>query len=141
MEEMETSKAIIDTDILIDFLRSKKEAVALVSELEKKKFLLATTTVNAFELYYGAHKSRQPEKGLQSTKKLLNRLVLLPFTPKSAQKAGHIYAELEKAGQPIGLRDSFVAAIALTRGFAVATRNIQHFRKITDLRIISTETI
>jgi len=141
MEEMETSKAIIDTDILIDVLRSKKEAVTLVSELETKRFLLATTSVNAFELYYGAHKSNQPERGLQSTKKLLNRLVLLPFTPKSAQKAGQIYAELERAGTPTGLRDSFVAAIALTRGFAIATRNIQHFRKITDLRIISTETL
>jgi tRNA(fMet)-specific endonuclease VapC len=88
MEEMETSKAIIDTEILIGVLRSKKEAVALVSELEMKKFLLATTSVNAFELYYGAHKSNQPERGLQSAKKLLNRLVLLPFTPKSAQKLG-----------------------------------------------------
>lgn len=138
---MEPAKTIIDTDILIDVLRSKKEAVALVSELETKKFLLATTTVNAFELYYGAHKSNQPEKGLQSTKTLLNRLVLLPFTPKSAQKAGHIYAELEKTGQTIGLRDSFVAAIALTRGFAVVTRNIQHFRKIANLRIINTENL
>ena len=138
---METAKVIIDTDILIDVLRSKKEAIALVSEFELKKFLLATTAVNAFELYYGARKSNQPEKGLQSTKILLSRLVILPFTTKSAQIAGRIYAELEKGGQPIGLRDSFVAAIALTRGFAVATRNIQHFSKVTDLRIISTETL
>lgn len=136
---METTKVIIDTDILIDVLRSKKEAVALISELEMKKFLLATTTVNAFELYYGAHKSTQQEKGLQSTKNLLSRLVLLPFTSRSAQKAGHIYAELERTGHSIGLRDSFVAAIALTRGFAVATRNTQHFRKIADLRIIGAE--
>lgn len=136
---METTKVIIDTDILIDVLRSKKEALTLVSELEMKKFLLATTTVNAFELYYGAHKSNQQEKGLKSTKTLLNRLVLLPFTSRSAQKAGHIYAELEKTGQSIGLRDSFVAAIALTRGFAVATGNTQHFRKIADLRIIGDE--
>jgi predicted nucleic acid-binding protein len=141
MEEMETTKVIIDTDTLIDVLRSKKEAVALVSELELKKFLLATTAVNAFELYYGARKSNQPEKGLQSTKILLSRLVILPFTLRSAQKAGRIYAELEKTGQPIGLRDSFVAGIALTRGFAVVTRNIQHFRKITGLRIISGETL
>ena len=138
---MEPAKIIIDTDILIDVLRSKKEAVALVSELETKKFLLATTTVNAFELYYGAHKSNQPEKGLRSAKTLLSRLILLPFTLKSAQKAGRIYAELEKAGQPIGLRDSFIAGIALTRGFAVVTRNIQHFRKIPDLRIVSTENL
>lgn len=137
---MEATKAIIDTDILIDVLRGKEEAVALVSELETKKILLATTAINAFELYYGAHKSNQPEKGLQSTKRLLDRLVLLPLTLKSAQKAGRIHAELERTGKLIGLRDSFVAAIALTRGFDVATRNVQHFRKITGLRIINFET-
>jgi len=57
---METTKTIIDTDILIDLLRNKKEAVAFVSGLEQKKIELATTVINAFELHYGAHKSRQP---------------------------------------------------------------------------------
>lgn len=87
---METIKTIIDTDILIDLLRNKQEAVTLVARLEERNFLLSTTVVNAFELHYGAHKSKQPEKNLQSTKKLLSRLVLLPLTPRSAQKAGHI---------------------------------------------------
>lgn len=134
---METARAIIDTEVLVDLLRNRKEAIAFVSELEVKKFLLATTAVNAFELYYGAHKSDQPEKGIQSTKTLLKRLVLLPFTPRSAQKAGHLYAELGKKGQPIGLRDTFVGGIALTRGFSVATRNVEHFKKIPGLKIIN----
>jgi tRNA(fMet)-specific endonuclease VapC len=137
MGKMETAKAIIDTDILIDFLRNKRETVAFVGGLEEKRVLLSTTVVNAFELYYGAHKSRNPEKNLQATKKLMSRLILLPLTPKSAQKAGHIYAELETKGQSIGLRDTLIGAIALTREFSIATHNIEHFRKIKDLRIIS----
>ena len=64
---MESEKTIIDTDILIDFLRNKKEAVAFIQELEEKKVVLTTTVVNAFELHYGAHKSRQPQKSLQAT--------------------------------------------------------------------------
>jgi tRNA(fMet)-specific endonuclease VapC len=141
MGKMETIKTIIDTDILIDLLRNKQEAVTLIARLEEKNFLLSTTVVNAFELHYGAHKSKQPEKNLQSTKKLLSRLVVLPLTPKSAQKAGHIYAELEKKGQSIGLRDTLIGAIALTREYSVATRNVEHFRKITDLKIISTQEV
>jgi tRNA(fMet)-specific endonuclease VapC len=141
MGKMETAKAIIDTDILIDFLRNKRETVAFVGGLEEKRVLLSTTVVNAFELYYGARKSRKPEKNLQATKKLLSRLILLPLTPKSAQTAGHIYAELETKGQSIGLRDTLIGAIALTREFSVATHNIEHFRKIKDLRIISVQEI
>ena len=134
---METNRTIIDTDILIDFLRNRKEAVAFVTQIEEKKTLLHTTAINAFELYYGAHKSRQSVQTLQATKKLLDRLVLLPLTPRSAQRAGHIYAELELEGQPIGLRDTFIAAIALTRRCSVATRNTEHFKKVKGLTLIT----
>jgi tRNA(fMet)-specific endonuclease VapC len=134
---MEPNRTIIDTDILIDFLRNQKEAVAFITQLEEKKTLLSTTAVNAFELYYGAHKSKQSAQTLQATKKLLDRLVLLSLTPRSAQRAGHIYAELELEGQPIGLRDTFIAAIALTRKCSVATRNIEHFKKVKGLTVIT----
>lgn len=134
---METTKIIIDTDILIDLLRNKKETVAFINGLEEKKVILTTTVINAFELYYGAHKSRQPQKNLHATKKLLSRLVVLPLTTRSAQKTGHIYAQLEKKGQSIGLRDTIIGAIAVTREFSIATRNIEHFEKIENLKIIS----
>jgi predicted nucleic acid-binding protein len=74
---------------------------------------------------------------LQATKKLLDRLVLFPLTPRSAQRAGFIYAELESEGQPIGLRDTFIAAIALTRKCSVATQNTGHFNKIKGLTVIT----
>jgi tRNA(fMet)-specific endonuclease VapC len=130
-------RTIIDTDILIDFLRNKKEAVVFVTQLEEKKTVLATTAINVFELYYGAHKSRQSDQTLQATKILLERLVLLPLTPRSAQRAGHIYARLELDGTPIGLRDTFIAAIALTRKYSIATRNTIHFKKVKGLTIIT----
>jgi tRNA(fMet)-specific endonuclease VapC len=136
---METTRIAIDTDVLVDLLRNKKEAASFVSDLEKKGFLLATTAINAYELHYGVHKSRHPEKIMQSTKLLLSKLVLLSFNTRSAQKAGHIYAELERKGQQIGLRDTFIGAIALTKGFSVATRNVDHFTKIPDLKVISPE--
>lgn len=136
---MEATKALIDTDVLIDLLRNEKGAVAFVASLQEKNFVLSTTVINQFELHYGAHKSRNPERSLQATKRLLYLLPVLPLTPKSAQKAGHIFAELEKKGQTIGLRDTFIGAIALTREFSVATLNTKHFKKIADLKIISTQ--
>ena len=134
---METSKTIIDTDILIDLLRNKKETVAFIATLEEKKIGLATTVINAFELHYGAHKSIKTQKNLQATKKLLSRLEILSLTPRSAEKAGHIYAQLEAKGQTIGLRDTIIGAIALTRNLTVVTRNTEHFKKIPNLKIVS----
>ena len=137
MEKMETNRTIIDTDILIDFLRNRKESVEFVTQLEKKKTILSSTAINAFELYYGAHKSELSIQTLQATKNLLDRLVLFPLTPRSAQRAGHIYAELELKGNPIGLRDTFIAAIALTRRCSVATKNTSHFKKVKGLTVIT----
>ena len=134
---MEPNRTIIDTDILIDFLRNRKESVEFVLELEKKKTILSSTAINAFELYYGAHKSKQSAQTLKATKNLLDRLVLFPLTPRSAQKAGHIYAELEAEGNPIGLRDTFIAALALTRRCSIATKNTVHFKKVKELKVIT----
>lgn len=132
---MEPNRTIIDTDILIDFLRNRKESIAFVAQLERKKTILSSTAINAFELYYGVHKSKQSAQTLKATKNLLDRLVLFPLTARSAQRAGRIYAELELQGNPIGLRDTFIAAIALTRKCSIATKNIGHFKRIKDLTV------
>ncbi len=134
---MEIDGTIIDTDILIDLLRNNSKAVELVQQIESEKSLLCTTTINVFELYYGAHKSIDVKQNVGATKKLLERLFILPLTARSARKAGRIYAELEKQGKMIGLRDTFIASIALTKGYKVTTRNTDHFKKIKGLNIIT----
>jgi tRNA(fMet)-specific endonuclease VapC len=134
---METVKTVIDTDLLIDLLRNQKQAAAFITELERKNTFLTTTAINVFELHHGAHKSQESEKNLQAINVLVSRLTILPLTAKAARKAGQIYAELEQQGQPIGLRDTFIAAIALTRDCSVTTRNRQHLNRISGLHIIT----
>ncbi len=137
MEKMENSTVILDTDILVDLLRNKKEAKVLVAELEEKGFAMLTTVITVFELYYGAHKSGQNEKRLQTTKTVLKSLPILPLTSVSARKAGHIHANLDAKGQSIGIGDALIGAIALTRGFGLVTRNDEHFKRIEGLNIIT----
>ena len=134
---MEATRTVIDTDILIDLLRNVKKVVAFLTEIEESRSLLSTTAINAFELYHGAHKSREREQNLLATRKLLNRLILLPLGLTSAETAGRIYAQLETKGQPIGLRDALIGAITLTKGYTIVTRNVEHFQKITGLTVIT----
>jgi len=132
---METIKTIIDTDILIDLLRNQQQTAAFIAELEKNNYILATTAINIFELHHGAHKSQESEKNLQAINTLVSRLSILALTSKAAEKAGHIYSQLEQQGQPIELRDTFIAAIAITREYSVTTRNQAHFNRISGLKI------
>jgi predicted nucleic acid-binding protein len=134
---MEATRTVIDTDILIDLLRNVKKVVTFLTEIEESRSLLSTTVINAFELYHGAHKSREREQNLLATRKLLNRLILLPLGLRSAETAGRIYAQLETKGQPIGLRDALIGAITLTKGYTIVTRNVEHFQKIMGLTVIT----
>jgi tRNA(fMet)-specific endonuclease VapC len=133
---MENTRIVIDTDVLIDLLRNTRKIVEFIGSMERKGCLLSTTIINAFELYHSAYKSKKKTENLASTKRLLQRLVILKMSLRSAENAGRFYAELETKGQPIGLRDAIIGAIALTEGYALVTRNVEHFQKIPGITLI-----
>ena len=100
--EVAGGQLVIDTDILVDLLRGVEKTIAFISEFEKKGLTLSTNVINAFELFYGAYKSKKKLKNLAATRKLLGRMIILKMELKSAEKAGQIYAELEAEGRSIG---------------------------------------
>ena len=51
----------------------------------------------------------------------------LPFDAQAAEAHGRLRARLKLIGKPMDAPDSYIAAIALSRGAPVATRNMKHF--------------
>lgn len=127
METLEASSVCLDTSVLIDNLRGKKQTVEFIRKLEDAGILLATTTINSFELYYGAYRSKRRDKNLAATRAILTRLVILDLTDESSNEAGRILALLEEKEDLIGFRDALVAAIAMTHKMTLATRDTEHF--------------
>ncbi len=123
-----------DTDILIDFLRNDKYAIEKISELKEKNIKLATTTINTFELFKGAFRSKQKE-ALDSLMGLLSNLSVFDFDFQSSKKAAQILEELRINGEAIDNADLMIASIALANNEKLLTRNIQHFKKIPELKI------
>ncbi|MGQ9720968.1 MAG: type II toxin-antitoxin system VapC family toxin [Candidatus Jordarchaeum sp.] len=107
MELVET--LCLGTVILIDFLRGKIRD--RIEQLEEE-FQLTTTTINLFELYYGAYKTKK-ERNVKSVDELAERLEALGFKDKSAKLSGEIMTELEKTDQVVDFRDVMVAGILL----------------------------
>ena len=128
-------KYTLDTDILIDFLRGRSQAVSTIARL-KEKGVLATTVINAFELYWGAYKLGGGKKAID-VKRLLNRLELLLLDERVAEKAGEEIAHLEKLGLPVNVRDLLVGVIAREHGYAIITGNEKHFRRIRGLSVVN----
>lgn len=131
-----TKRVILDSTILIGVLRNKREEAELIRELEAET-KLATTTINAFEVYYGAYKSKDVQRNLASVKGLLSTLELLTVDEGSAETAGQVLAELESEGQSIDVRDLFIGCVAVSNGFTVLTHNKQHFQRIPKLHVVT----
>ena len=60
---------------------------------------------------------------------------MMPLDEKAAEKYGEIRFHLESRGTPIGERDMFIAAIALTREMTVVTHNLKEYARVPDLQI------
>lgn len=121
---------VLDTNFLIDLLRGKEDASVIADSFDAPK----TTTINAFELYYGAGRSVNPKKGISEVGNLLKSIDVLEFNNFTAQKAGEIHAELMNSGNPVDIMDVLIAGIVIANKEELVTRDIEHFRRIKGLR-------
>jgi len=128
-------RVILDSTVIIGLLRNRREDAQLIQNIEAEAEL-ATTTVNAFEVYFGAHKSKDVERNLVAAKGFLSTIKLLAFDDSSAELAGQVLAELESKGKSVDYRDLFVGCIALKNGFTVVTHNKKHFQNIPRLHVV-----
>jgi len=123
----------LDSDLLVAILRGKEEVRTIVEALDEES-KGATTSVNAFELFFGANRSAMKEENTKQASKLLERLTVFPLDLSSSRKAADISAKLVTKGQAIDFRDAMIAAIALENDLTLVTRNISHFKRIKDLK-------
>ena len=124
---MAADNMVIDTNIFIDYLRSKdKKSTVLFSIPQSIVFISAVTL---YELYMGAT-TDEKKKDIQL---LTEDLPILPFTEEVAVKASEIYHDLKKANQLIEFQDIFIAATCIVYGFPLKTANAKHFNRIKQI--------
>ena len=123
---------ILDTDVCIALLRGLGH---VVDRAEQEADSLATTSVTAAELYYGAAKSREPARNRVLVTDLLSTLPVLEPGLVAAQQFGSLKASLDRSGERLADADLFIASIALAEGALLVTGNRRHFDRIPGLHI------
>ena len=123
----------LDTDILIDFLRGKRKIMETIERLEEEHELL-TTSINVFELYYGAYRTGK-DRNVKAVDELTGRLKILKLTERSAKISGEMLAELESDGKAIDFRDVLIAGIVMERDVTLFTGNKRHFQRVQGLKL------
>jgi len=124
----------LDTDLLVAILRGENDARPIVTELDASG-RSATTSINAFELFYGANHSQRKSENVGKVRTLLRKLEVLPLSLEASETAGEILAGLASYGEGIDYRDAMIAGIVLESGFSLVTRNKKHFARIPKLKL------
>ena len=124
---------ILDTNILSELMRPQPSEIVTRWVSRQPAPSLFITTITQAEIWYGLAllPSGQRRTVLEKTIELMfaedfNQRVL-SFDTAAARTYAAITARRHSAGRPIGQSDAQIAAIALSYGAVVATRNVTDF--------------
>jgi tRNA(fMet)-specific endonuclease VapC len=123
---------IHDTDLCLEILRGNREGIPRRRVVPES---LATTWITAAELYYGAAKSKAPEKNRILVSDFLTTVEELDLDLAAVQRFGSLKADLERRGRRLADADLFIASVALSRGAILVTGNRAHYARIPDLQL------
>ncbi len=127
------NKALLDTDILSEIGKAKDATVAANAKTYRRSFGHYTlSTVSVMEVVSGFQKTQATGR-LNAFLATLPHMEILLFDQSAAELAGRIAGDLERIGQPIGVADTMIAALAIDNGLELATGNTSDFQRVQQL--------
>jgi len=121
---------LIDTDIAIEYLRSKvKGSTELVRLL--RKHVIHISAISEFELFLGVRTERHRE----DLEMVFNQVAVIPFDFGCGRIAADIWRKREATHQSREIKDVFIASIAIYKDLWLRTFNEKHFKGIEKLKV------
>lgn len=117
---------LLDTCIIIDFIRAKAEATAYIQSLKSSPHISVVTVT---ELLTGV-RNKKEQAQIQT---IIDTSIVLDVTEEIATMAGHWLNQYFKS-HGVGLGDGLIAATAEVHRLQVATLNLKHFPMFPDLK-------
>jgi len=120
-----SERLLLDTDVLIDYLRGQAEAMTYLESLSGS---LLTSAITVAELYAGVR------DGAERTKPdaFISAFDVVPIEHEIAVKGGLYHRDYGKSHN-IGLADALIAATATAKHATLVTLNKKHFPMLSDV--------
>lgn len=128
---------LIDTSVIINFLRNKESIVKTIANLEGQ---LTSSYICLAELYEGIYRVKEKEKAEKAVLDFFTGLnEIYGVDEDVAKNFGQIRASLKTKGQIIEDLDLLLAATCLAKNLILLTSNPKHFSRIPHLEILAVE--
>lgn len=124
-------KILLDTSILIDFLRSKDKEKTILFKLAIKNNHLYASILTHTELFAGKS-VWESKKAYTEVKELFKGITIIPLDEGISEQAGEF-----KVKYIPDIVDSIIAATANTANLGLVTLNIKDFRKVKGLKLLN----
>ncbi len=124
---MAKSGALLDTDLIIWFLRGREHARRWIQEV-RKAGIPSCSALSVTEVVAGMRPGEEPD-----TRAFLNALDVIPIDREIAWRAGTLIREYVQRGITLDFVDATIAATCLTCKLNLATYNVRHY-PMPDLR-------
>ncbi len=125
---------LLDTNICIYIAKCNPPAV-------RERFArhaageLVMSVITLGELRHDAEKNNARERAMTTLGQLEECIEVAPLSESAGQHYGQIRAALEKAGQPIGNNDLWIAAHERAEGWILVTNNEREFARVEGLQV------
>ena len=124
---------LLDTNVLSEIIRPNAASAVREWLNQQSVEALYISSITIAEMTYGigAMPEGRKREALSATAQDAFDLFqprILPFDAKAARRYGELAAKARASGKGFPLPDGYIAAIASTHGFAVATRDDSPFR-------------
>ncbi|QRM43269.1 type II toxin-antitoxin system VapC family toxin [Rhizobium sp. BG4] len=132
---------VLDTNVISEIARPASNAKVLAWAAAQSEDHLYLCDVVLMEQSYGAERIWLRDKSPRY-REVLDRLLvvyggrILAFDRHTAVETGRLRARREAIGRPVSLQDAMIAAICLSHGATLATRNIKDFEGL-DLKLVN----
>lgn len=123
-------KVLLDTSVIVDFLRLKDKKNTLLARLIKNNYELYISIITHAELYAGKSVWKS-KNALEELEVLFSGMEVLPISTKISEKSGEL-----KAAYDTNLLDAIIAATCISHNLDLATKNIKDFSKIINLNLL-----
>lgn len=124
---------ILDTNVLSALMQHRPEPSVIAWLDVQAAEAVFITSITLFEARYGLAvlaDGRRRQRLQEQLEALVSRDLdyrIALFDARAGDRAAELAAERKRLGQPVDIRDTFIAGIALAHGATLATRNTRHF--------------